>query len=68
MPIYNFRCNQCREEFELLVNVSSENSKRVCPNCKSNNVKRILSTFSVGRSVGRSSCESCVSGNCAHCS
>ena len=47
MPIYEYRCGKCGEEFEKLV-MSGDEVK--CPACKSIKVSRCLSAFSTGAS------------------
>lgn len=47
MPAYEFKCNKCNEKFSIQLSVA-EYSKRKsyqCPKCKSEEVKRIFSTF-----------------------
>jgi putative FmdB family regulatory protein len=71
MPIYEYHCGQCDNEFEKLVFNSSE--KIICPQCKSKKVTRMMSAFafSVGgkfKSTSNSSCSSCASTSCSTCS
>lgn len=40
MPIFNYECKNCNNEFEELV---FNNEEVNCPNCNSKNVKRIMS-------------------------
>jgi len=73
MPIYEYVCEQCGNEFELLVFKSDEPQ---CPQCGAKNPKKKMSSF--GFSVGYkftsssdgkgSSCASCGSSNCSSCS
>lgn len=70
MPIYEYHCDGCGKDFEVLVFNSSE--KIQCPDCGSKKVKRLLSGFSAksdGKVVtaGGDSCSSCSSGNCSSC-
>jgi putative FmdB family regulatory protein len=70
MPIYEYQCKKCENEFEKLVFNSSE--KICCPKCKSSRVTRVMSAFafSVGgkfKSTATSSCGSCSSSNCSSC-
>ncbi|MCZ6486021.1 MAG: zinc ribbon domain-containing protein [Acidobacteria bacterium] len=46
MPIFEYRCNDCKTNFEKIVLSSSTPSE--CPNCNSNRVEKLLSTFAVG--------------------
>jgi len=71
MPIYEFRCEQCRREFETLVMGREEIT---CPDCDSATITRLLSTFShksgdhfvssKGSGCGDCSSTSCGSGGC----
>ena len=71
MPIYEYRCDRCEEEFEELVFGSSPDVN--CPKCKNTEVIKLLSTFSFKNSgnssgsVGSSSCSTCSSGDCSSC-
>jgi len=48
MPIYSYICKNCGEGFDLLVGVTSDDTELKCKKCKSNDVKKIISSFSVG--------------------
>ncbi|MCL5265047.1 MAG: zinc ribbon domain-containing protein [Chloroflexi bacterium] len=75
MPLYEFKCNECSNKFEVLRSFSSADEPAPCPACGANNARRLVSTFAsfsksdsgVTRSVGGSSCSSCASSNCASC-
>ena len=43
MPIYEYRCDPCAEEFEELVR--GPDAPVACPSCGSADVDRLLSTF-----------------------
>jgi putative FmdB family regulatory protein len=63
MPIFEFVCGKCGEEFERLV-FSSGLGDVKCPKCDSDDVTKILSVFSsspIERSLG-SSCSHGASG------
>lgn len=47
MPIYEFRCNQCKREFSQLFLNPKDVSRARCKYCKSTNLTRLLSSFSV---------------------
>ncbi len=47
MPIYEYRCNQCKKEFSLLFLNLKEVSKAQCKYCSSKDLKRLISSFSV---------------------
>ena len=52
MPVYEYRCRDCNEEFEKLVRFGSDGSEIECPRCHSKHVEKKLSLFS-SRSGGR---------------
>ncbi|MFC1562967.1 zinc ribbon domain-containing protein [candidate division KSB1 bacterium] len=69
MPIYEFECQNCNNNFEELFhkyNISDNDVK--CPNCESNNIKRIISLFSSPGITKEDSCSSCTSSSCSSCS
>lgn len=45
MPIYEFRCEDCGEEFETLLKSRSETETVNCKSCGSPRVKRLMSTI-----------------------
>ena len=70
MPIYEYHCNQCENEFEKLVFNISE--KVVCPKCKSKKVHRMMSAFAFSsggkfKSTASSSCGGCSATSCSTC-
>jgi putative FmdB family regulatory protein len=72
MPIYEYSCGKCGNEFELLV---FRNEEVECPGCGQKNPKKKMSSFgfSVGykfkssSSKGGSGCATCGSSNCSSC-
>lgn len=44
MPIYEFECKECGENFEELVSPSQDDIK--CPKCGSDKVEKLFSPFS----------------------
>jgi len=56
MPIYEYRCPVCDEEFEAFRSISSSDAEVACPKCGQKNPQRKLSSF-----IGKSS--SSASGN-----
>lgn len=72
MPIYEYICQKCSHEFECLVNRPNQRVK--CPACKSGKIEKQFSLFGMGggsdkkSSDSGSSCTSCRSGSCKHCS
>ena len=78
MPIYEYNCKNCDDEFEALVFRSDETP--LCPNCKGEDVKRLMSacSFKTGGTAdtgssysapsgGSSGCAGCTSTNCSTC-
>ncbi|MGW8272362.1 MAG: FmdB family zinc ribbon protein [Thermodesulfovibrionales bacterium] len=69
MPIFEYSCNVCRNDFEELV---FGNRKVLCPKCHSENIRKKLSRFGMsgvekpfsGESAG---CTSCSKGSCSSC-
>jgi len=48
MPLYEYRCQKCGKKFELLRRMSDADRYLECPECRSAEVERLLSTFSAG--------------------
>ena len=83
MPIYEYQCKKCSQEFEVLLRSGDKESSLTCPKCQSKKIKRLMSSFvsnavkSPGdylsdygggaSSSGGSGCASCTSSNCASC-
>lgn len=70
MPIYEYTCEQCHAEFEMLVFNRSEAA--VCPNCEGRQVKKKFSVFGMKSggnfvSSAGSSCGNCGSHACGSC-
>ena len=70
MPIYEYRCDRCAEEFEVLV----FGKKTIeCPKCSSREVTKKLSTFGMSgvekpfAGSSSASCSSCSKGTCSSC-
>lgn len=66
MPIYEYRCNECLEDFEALV---TSNTVVKCPKCESDDIKKKFSLFAtkgMEKQVS-SGCSSCSSASCSTC-
>jgi len=73
MPIYEFICKACGNEFEMIM---FKDEKAICPACGAKDPQKKMSSF--GFSVGykfkaastgtKSSCAGCGSSNCSSCS
>jgi putative FmdB family regulatory protein len=48
MPIYEYRCNECGERFELFVRSVADQITPACPKCDSLQVQKSISLFGVG--------------------
>lgn len=74
MPIYEFHCEKCDQEFECLVFGSEQPD---CPSCKSKNVNKMMSRCGFvskggggetqSRSAGDSACSGCAATSCSGC-
>jgi len=74
MPIYEFKCKSCGEEFELLLKSRDEVDSVKCPKCGSKEVSRLMSV--VNSIIGGSSSggdkprvvesHTCPTGTCTH--
>jgi putative FmdB family regulatory protein len=47
MPIYEYRCNRCHQDFSLLFIPPQKTGEVTCQYCKSKKVTRVLSSFSL---------------------
>jgi len=74
MPIYEYACPKCGQEFELLRPISDSDKTASCPQCKTK-AERKLSRFACFSksesgeitSVASSSCPSCSATSCSSC-
>jgi putative FmdB family regulatory protein len=48
MPMYEYRCQGCGKSFELLRRMQDSDRDLKCPECQSDEVERLLSTFAAG--------------------
>ena len=48
MPMYEYRCRKCGERFEMLRRMADADDGLACPECRSDEVDRLLSAFSSG--------------------
>ncbi|MBN1756640.1 zinc ribbon domain-containing protein [bacterium] len=67
MPIYEYQCEDCGKQFELLIRNTSENNEPKCIHCGSPKIVRKLSAFAVKNDSGSSS-SSCPTGTCPYSS
>ncbi len=48
MPLYEYRCHECHQIFELLRRMRDADEDLECPHCHSSHVERLLSRFAAG--------------------
>lgn len=48
MPIYEYVCNACGEQFSKLQKMGAGEGETTCPKCGSHEVKRKISACSIG--------------------
>lgn len=69
MPVFEYRCNKCGEDFEKLV---FGKQTVTCPKCSSGDIKKKMSTFGVSGvekpfAGSSSGCTSCSKSTCSSC-
>jgi putative FmdB family regulatory protein len=67
MPIFEFKCRKCRENFEVLFRSRDEKVSVACPKCGSAKTDRLMSAFAgkIGNtSAGGAGCGSCAATSC----
>ena len=65
MPIYEYTCKSCKNQFEQLVRTMSGDAKVKCPECGSPETARSLSVFAVSSAAPKPSGSSAPS--CGRC-
>lgn len=48
MPLYDYVCYSCGNNFEKLRRMSDDDGEVRCPDCDSEKIERLLSTFATG--------------------
>ena len=74
MPIYEYVCDDCQKEVELIRPMSQADAPLICEACGGTHLKRKLA-LCFARSGGHAvegtapapSCSGCVGGNCSSC-
>jgi putative FmdB family regulatory protein len=64
MPLYEYRCEACQHDFELLVR---ESTVLECPECHSQSLEKQLSVFAVAAGGGRPATRGAGPGPCGSC-
>lgn len=73
MPIYEYVCEDCQKEFELLRSMSQADDRPACAACGSLSTRRkpsVCYAESGGKALAgsnASTCGSCSGGNCSGC-
>ncbi|HOX39721.1 MAG TPA: zinc ribbon domain-containing protein [Candidatus Brocadiia bacterium] len=67
MPIYEFHCDACKEDFEVFLQGFSQRIKPECPKCKSDRIRKKMSGFMAGASKSSSAKSSGNGGGCGGC-
>jgi putative FmdB family regulatory protein len=49
MPLFEFRCEDCKRKFTLLVGMVAETPKQECPRCGSSQIRKLISRFAIAR-------------------
>ncbi|HEY1336984.1 MAG TPA: zinc ribbon domain-containing protein [Bryobacteraceae bacterium] len=48
MPLYEYLCKKCGKRFEKLRRMQDADREQECPECLSQEVERLVSTFAAG--------------------
>ena len=62
MPLYEYHCNDCGEDFDKLVNFSQANEAQPCPGCGSSQTHKKISKPAVVGGSNSTTGSSCGSG------
>lgn len=50
MPLYQYKCRHCDESFERRLRMSQSGEPQACPECGSDETRKLLGSFAVGGS------------------
>lgn len=50
MPVYEYRCSDCKKKFQALVGMLAQDDDEKCPHCGSLNTSKLVSRFARFRS------------------
>jgi putative FmdB family regulatory protein len=63
MPIYVYRCDQCRETFERLVPMSANSATATCPKCGAGDARKQIASFAISdKGTGGGNAPACAPG------
>jgi putative FmdB family regulatory protein len=54
MPVYEYRCAECGEKFDLFLRSAMQKAAPTCPQCGSSEVEKAISLFGVSGASGSS--------------
>ena len=71
MPIYEFKCTKCGNQFEVLVSIGGEKDVS-CKNCGDGKVEKLISSFGIGGGSSKlknasDACTTCSATSCDTC-
>ena len=64
MPLYEYKCSNCKTKFEVLHKSATQTREVPCPSCNSVQIKKLFSTFSSNVSSDSHTSSECSSGQC----
>jgi putative FmdB family regulatory protein len=64
MPLYDFRCDECFEEFEELLTNPNDREDLECPRCRGKKISQLISGFAMPSSGGGSASLGSSSASC----
>ena len=64
MPIFEYKCEDCNNMFEILHKSTNTQDEVFCPDCKSTNYKKLISVFSSKISSSSPDFGGCSEGSC----
>lgn len=62
MPYYEYRCEDCGQEFEKRMRFDQSEEVPACPHCESNRTRKKLSLFASGGNSSGATASNCGSG------
>ena len=64
MPVFEYKCIDCNNKFEILHKSSINQQEVTCQRCNSSKNKKLFSAFSASVDTSSFSGSSCTTGNC----
>ena len=59
MPVYEYRCSECSEIFEIFTRSAANQGPATCTKCGSQQVQKNISLFGVGGTTTQASAAAC---------